>query len=108
MVGVAVQVVPVTVRFPPNDVKLDPETVKVLSKVVAPCRVSAPGVVVDPMVLIEEAPAPKVLVVEEPVATVVLPVEVKVVKLPAPPEMEAPVMAPAESITIVGVFKKFL
>jgi hypothetical protein len=83
MVGVAVQVVPVTVRFPPREVKLLPETVKVLSKVVAPCRVKAPGVVVDPMVLTDEAPAPKVLVVEDPVPMVELPDEVRVVKAPA-------------------------
>ncbi len=82
MVGVAVQAVPVTVRFPPNEVKLLPETVKVLSRVVAPCKVNAPGVVVDPMVLIDEAPDPKVLVKEAPVPMVELPDEVKVVNAP--------------------------
>lgn len=92
MVGVAVQAVPVTVRFPPKEVKLLPETVKVLSKVVAPCKVRAPGVVEEPMVLTEEAPVPMVE----------LPEEVKVVKEPAPPEIapepverEAKVAAPA-------------
>src|SRR3989338_5502181 len=78
MVGVAVQAVPVTVRLPPKEVKLLPETVKVLSSVVAPCRVNAPGVVADPMVLTDEAPAPMVLV-EAPVPIVVDPEEVKVV-----------------------------
>ena len=109
MVGVAVQVVPVTVRLPPSEVRNDPETVNVLSNVVAPCKVNAPGVVVEPMVLMEEAPEPHVLVVLEPVASVVFPDEVKVVKLPAPPVIEpAPEILPDESITIVGVFKKFL
>ena len=107
IVGVAVQVVPVTVRLPPKLVRLDPETVKVLSKVVAPWRVRAPGVVVEPMVLIELEPEPKVLVREEPVPKVVAPEEVKVVKLPAPPVIEpAPEMLPDESMAMVGVFKK--
>ena len=109
MVGVAVQAVPVTVKFPPRLVKLEPETVKVLSKVVAPWRVKAPGVVVEPMVLMELAPDPKVLVVEEPVANVVLPELVKVVKDPAPPVIEpAPLMLPELSITMEGVLMKFL
>ncbi len=82
MVGVAVQAVPVTVRFPPREVRLVPETVKVLSKVVAPWRVRAPGVVDEPMVLIDEAPEPKVLVREVPVPRVVAPEEVRVVKAP--------------------------
>ena len=84
IVGVAVQAVPVTVRFPPNVVRLEPETVKVLSKVVAPCKVRAPGVVAEPMVLIDEAPEPKVFVVLIPVAKVVLPEEVRVVNAPEP------------------------
>ena len=57
---------------------------KELSKVVAPCKVSAPGVVPEPMALIEDAPLPKVLVVPVPVAKVLLPLEVKVVKAPEP------------------------
>ncbi len=92
MVGVAVQAVPVTVKLPPNEVRLLPETVKVLSSVVAPCRVKAPGVVTDPMVLIDDAPDPKVLVSDDPVPNVVAPEEVRVVKEPAPPEI-APVPA---------------
>jgi hypothetical protein len=84
IVGVAVQEVPVTVRFPPKDVRLDPETVKVLSKVVAPWRVKAPGVDVDPIVLTEEAPEPNVLVRDEPVPMVEAPEEVKVVNAPDP------------------------
>ena len=109
IVGVAVQAVPVTVKFPPRLVKLEPETVKVLSRVVAPWRVKAPGVVVEPMVLMELAPDPKVLVVEEPVANVVLPELVKVVKDPAPPVIEpAPLMLPELSITMEGVLMKFL
>ena len=82
IVGVAVQVVPVTVRLPPKEVRFDPETVKVLSKVVAPWRVKAPGVEVDPMVLTEEAPLPKVLVRDEPVPMVDAPEEVRVVNAP--------------------------
>jgi len=50
-----------------------------LSKDVAPWSVSAPGVVTDPIVLIEEAPAPNVFVVEAPVPKVELPEEVSVV-----------------------------
>ena len=57
---------------------------KVLSNVVAPCRVKAPGVVTDPMVFTDEAPDPKVLVVLAPVAKVVLPEEVNVVNAPVP------------------------
>lgn len=56
---------PVTVRAPPKEVRLEPETVKVLSRVVAPWRVSDPGVVVDPIVLIDDAPLPKVVLSEE-------------------------------------------
>ena len=109
IVGVAVHVVPVTVRLPPNEVRLDPETVKVLSNVVAPCNVKAPGVVVEPIVLIEEAPEPKVLVNDEPVPMVEAPDEVRVVNEPAPPVIEpAPDMLPDESMTIVGVLRKFL
>ncbi len=55
---------------------------KVLSRVVAPCRVKAPGVVIEPMVLTLEAPEPKVLVSETPVAIVLAPDEVRVVKAP--------------------------
>jgi hypothetical protein len=109
MVGVAVQAVPVTVRLPPKEVRLLPETVKVLSRVVAPWRVRAPGVVEEPMVLTLLAPEPKVLVREAPVPMVEAPEEVKVVKLPAPPVMEpAPEMLPEESMTMEGVFTKFL
>ena len=82
IVGVAVQLVPVTVKLPPRLVKLLPDTVKVLSSVVAPCSVSAPGVVDEPMVLIDEAPLPKVLVSDEPVPIVLAPVELSVVKAP--------------------------
>ncbi len=84
MVGTAVHAVPVTVKFPPREVKLLPDTVKVLSKVVAPCRVKVPGVEVDPMVLIEEAPEPKVLVRDAPVPIVDAPEEVRVEKAPVP------------------------
>jgi len=91
MVGVAVQVVPVTVRLPPREVRFVPDTVKVLSRVVAPWRVSAdpwrvntPGVVPEPMVLVDEAPAPTVLTLEAPVPIVELPVEVIVVNAPDP------------------------
>ena len=59
---------------------LAPVWEKVLSRVVAPCKVIVPGVVVDPRVLIEEAPVPRVE----------FPEEVRVVKEPAPP-----VIAPA-------------
>jgi hypothetical protein len=58
------------------------DSTKVLSSVVAPCKVRAPGVVEEPMVLIEEAPLPKVLVVDEPVAKVELPEEVRLVNAP--------------------------
>jgi hypothetical protein len=57
-------------------------TVKVLSKDVAPCRVNAFGVVLEPMVLIDEAPDPNVLVSDEPVPRVVAPDEVRVVNAP--------------------------
>jgi hypothetical protein len=111
MVGVAVQAVPVTVKSPPKEVRLLPETVKVLSKVVAPCRVRVPvelpivvaAVPVEftkavpkmvvaplialvppdtPMVLAANVPVPKVLVREEPVPSVVAPDDVNVVKAP--------------------------
>jgi len=82
IVGVAVQAVPLTVKLPPRLVSLLPDTVKVLSKVVAPCKVKAPGVVVEPMVLTDEAPEPKVLVVEVPVPIVEFPDEVNVVNAP--------------------------
>jgi len=78
-VGVAVQAVPVTVKFPPREVRLLPETVKVLSNVVAPCKVKVPGVVTEPIVFIDEAPVPKVVdpddvnVVKAPVLGVVDP-----------------------------------
>ena len=65
------------------------ERVKVLSSVVAPWSVRAPGVVTAPIVLTEEAPEPKVLVSEEPVPMVEAPEEVRVVKAP-----EAAVVAP--------------
>ena len=55
---------------------------KLLSSVVAPCRVRAPGVVVEPMVLMEEAPEPKVLVRELPVPMVEAPLLVRVLKAP--------------------------
>jgi len=77
----------VTVKFPPRDVRLFPDTVNVLSSVVAPCKVKAPGVVTAPIVFIDEAPEPNVFVKEAPVPIVELPEEVRVVKEPAPPEM---------------------
>ena len=82
IVGVAVHAVPVTVRFPPSEVKLAPETVNVLSSVVAPWRVRAPGVVVEPIVLADEAAVPNVVlpdevrVVNAPVKGVVAPIAV--------------------------------
>src|SRR5215210_7703897 len=88
IVGVAVQAVPVTVRLPPKVVKLLPETVKVLSSVVAPWRVRAPGVVTAPIVLIEDAPEPNVLVKDDPVPIVEAPLEVSVVNEPAPPVID--------------------
>ena len=69
-------------RLPPRLVRLLPETVNVLSNVVAPWRVRVPGVVTEPMALMDEAPEPKVLVREEPVPRVVAPEEVRVVKAP--------------------------
>ena len=45
-----------------------------LSNVVAPCKVNVPGVVVEPMVFIDDAPVPMVE----------FPDEVKVVKAPVP------------------------
>jgi hypothetical protein len=92
IVGVAVQAVPVTVRFPPSEVRLLPETVKVLSSVVAPCKVSEPGVIVEPIVFIDEAPVPRV----------VDPDEVSVVKAPV-----EGVVAPCRSIDPVAVVLKF-
>ena len=65
--------VPLTVRFPPKEVRLFPDTVKVLSSVVAPWSVRAPGVVVDPMVLIDDEPEPNVLVFDAPVPRVAAP-----------------------------------
>lgn len=50
-----------------------------LSRVVAPWNVSDPGVVVEPIVLLDELPEPKVFVVFIPVARVVSPDEVIVV-----------------------------
>ncbi|MCX6754148.1 MAG: hypothetical protein NTV03_03790 [Candidatus Nomurabacteria bacterium] len=67
-----------TVLVPVENV-FDPVWEKVLSRVVAPWKVSDPGVVVEPMVLLDEAPLPNVLVVLIPVARVVLPEEVIVV-----------------------------
>ena len=64
---------PVNLRSPPKVVKLSPDIVNVLSKVVAPCKVKVPGVVVEPIVLTDEAPVP---IVE-------LPLEVRLVKAPA-------------------------
>jgi hypothetical protein len=85
---------PVRLRFPPSVVRLFPDTVKVLSKVVAPWRVNAPGVVTDPIVfteeapppivLLSEAPLPKVLVSDAPVPMVELPLDVSVVNAPDP------------------------
>src|SRR5450756_2426149 len=65
---------PVRLRLPPSVVRLFPDTVKVLSSVVAPWRVNAPGVVTEPIVLTEEAPLPMVE----------LPDDVRVVKAPVP------------------------
>jgi len=75
---------PVRLRFPPSVVRLFPDTVKVLSSVVAPWRVNAPGVVTDPIVFTEEAPLPKVLVSAVPVPMVELPDDVRVVNAPDP------------------------
>ena len=101
IVGVAVQAVPVTVKLPPKEVKLEPETVKVLSRVVAPCKVKAPGVVDDPIVLMEEAPDPRVLVLPVPVPRVVAPVEVRVVNDPPAPVTE-PTATKLPSVLIVA------
>jgi hypothetical protein len=108
IVGVAVQDVPVTVRFPPRVVRPVPRREKVglevtfprvkavvlasPATIVDPRRVRVPGVVAEPIVLIEEAPLPKVLVRDDPVPRVVLPFEVRVVKAPVPgvPEPMAP------------------
>ena len=94
-------VTPVKLKLPPREVKLAPETVKVLSRVAAPCKVKAPGVVVEPIVLMEESPEPKVLVVPAPVARVVLPEEVRVVKAPVPgvvAPMEGKLAAPVPAM----------
>lgn len=55
-----------------------------LSRVVAPCKLKAPGVVTEPMTLVDEAPAPRLLADEAPVPKVELPEEVRVVKAPDP------------------------
>ena len=91
---------PVKLRLPPREVKLAPETVKVLSRVVAPCKVRVPGVVVEPIVLMEESPEPKVLVVPAPVAKVVLPEEVKVEKAPVDAEV-APMAVELMPVAVV-------
>ena len=96
-------VVPWTTRLPPSVVRLLPDTVKVLSRVVAPWRVKAPGVVVEPMVLTDEAPEPKVLVKEEPVPMVEAPEEVRVVKAP----VEAVVAPMAVELMPVAVVVKW-
>src|SRR3989344_4475048 len=84
----------------PVEKVLAPVWEKLLSSVVAPCKVSAPGVVAEPMVLIELAPAPKVLVVPAPVASVVLPVEARVSKVPPPEKVVAPVMVVAPTMVV--------
>src|SRR3989344_2554365 len=100
IVGVAVQDVPVTVKSPPNVVNPVPNNVRVgfvvtlpsvmavvfadPATIVEPSKVKVPGVVADPIVFIDEAPLPNVLVVEAPVARVVFPEEVSVVKEPVP------------------------
>ena len=90
IVGVAVQEVPETVKFPPREVKLLPETVKVLSSVVAPCKVSDPGVILEPIVFTDEAPVPRV----------VDPDEVRVVKAPVE-GMVAPMAVPLIPVAVV-------
>jgi hypothetical protein len=70
-----------TVPFP---IVKTPEMEAVLSRVVAPCRVRAPGVVTEPIVFIDEAPAPNVLVVEAPVPMIESPLEERVVNAPVP------------------------
>src|SRR3989344_1381029 len=87
----------------PVEKVLAPVWEKLLSSVVAPCNVSAPGVVAEPMVLIELAPAPKVLVVPAPVASVVLPVEARVSKVPPPEKVVAPVMVVAPTMVVAPV-----
>jgi hypothetical protein len=71
------------------------ERTRVLSSVVAPWRVNAPGVLVDPIVLTDEAPEPKVLV-EAPVPRVVEPEEVNVVT-----PLTAPALILTELIVLV-------
>src|ERR1035437_1234095 len=105
IVGVAVQEFPVTVKFPPKEVKLLPETVNVLSSVVAPCRVNAPGVPVEPIVFVDEAPLPKVLV-EAPVPNVVDPLEVKVENAPVegvPAPIVVPFIVPPVAVNVPAV-----
>lgn len=71
------------------------ELMRVVPKiVVAPLMALVPPEA--PMVLAADVPVPKVLVSEAPVAMVDAPVEVRVVKDPAPPEVEVKVAAPAE------------
>jgi hypothetical protein len=103
IVGVAVQEVPVTVKFPPREVRLLPETVKVLSSVVAPCRVNDPGVIADPIELIEDAPVPRVVdpdevrVVKAPVEGVVAPMAVPLIPVAVVlklPEVKVMLLAP--------------
>jgi len=105
IVGVAVQAVPVTVKLPPKVVRPVPSKVSVglvvtfpkvkavvfapPATMVEPSNVKVPGVVDEPMVLIEEAPEPNVFVNDVPVPIVEAPEEVSVVKEPAdvPPVM---------------------
>ena len=107
---------PVTERVPPKVVAFAPETVKVLSKVVAPCKVRVPGVVAEPMTFTEDAPEPKVvLLVEEKVpVTEVLPPSAVVpvtasafVPIVAPPKArEVPEATPKEGVTREGEVAK--
>ena len=83
-------------------------------EIVAPAvPVKSPSALMVPM--LDMLPVASISQSEELMATVaellpkvVTPVESRVVNDPAPPEIEAPVMAPEEEITIEGVFKKFL
>jgi hypothetical protein len=109
IVGVAVQAVPVTVRFPPRVVSPVPSKVRVglvvtfprvntvvfaePATMVEPRRVRVPGVVAEPIVLIDDAPDPKVFVNDDPVPIVEAPEEVSVVKEPALPEMGPAILA---------------
>ena len=63
-----------------------PVTTSVLSSVVAPCKVSVPGVVAEPMVLTEDAPEPKVLTLPDAVPKTIAPEDVIV-----PPRLRLPV-----------------